>query len=310
MFRIRFHGRGGQGMKTSSRILGKAFFLEGYEVQDAPRYGAERRGAPIFAYVRASKEKINERGIIRQPGLVVVADESLVALPAAGILQDCDDKTVILINTAAPAELWQDRLNFKGKIVTLSPNFSQMGVDKMRFIGAFCAGSAARLTGVIQENTITQAITEELSHLGPEVVQANLDMALSAFKSIKSYSGMVKEGKPLPAHGYRPPAWIELSWEPPELSAPAIHAAATSEKLETGKWRTMRPIIDYSRCNRCWWLCSTFCPDGAISLSKERYPQIDYIHCKGCLICLAQCPTHAVSAVPESEQDGQKIGGP
>ena len=42
MFGIRFHGRGGQGMKTASRILGTAFFKAGYEVQDAPRYGAER----------------------------------------------------------------------------------------------------------------------------------------------------------------------------------------------------------------------------------------------------------------------------
>ena len=74
MYRIRFHGRGGQGMKTASRVLGSAFFIEGYEVQDAPRYGAERRGAPIFAYVRASKHPINERGIILRPDLVVVAD--------------------------------------------------------------------------------------------------------------------------------------------------------------------------------------------------------------------------------------------
>ncbi len=55
MYRIRFHGRGGQGMKTAGRILGSAFFAEGFEVQDAPRYGAERRGAPLFAYVRASR---------------------------------------------------------------------------------------------------------------------------------------------------------------------------------------------------------------------------------------------------------------
>jgi pyruvate ferredoxin oxidoreductase gamma subunit len=27
MYRIRFHGRGGQGMKTASRMLGTAFFL-------------------------------------------------------------------------------------------------------------------------------------------------------------------------------------------------------------------------------------------------------------------------------------------
>ena len=85
MFRIRFHGRGGQGMKTASRILGSAFFFEGYEVQDAPRYGAERRGAPMFAYVRADRRAINERGVITNPDLVVVSDDSLVPVPAAGV---------------------------------------------------------------------------------------------------------------------------------------------------------------------------------------------------------------------------------
>src|SRR6516164_3737498 len=43
MLRIRFHGCGGQGMKTASRILGAAAFHAGYVVQDAPVYGAERR---------------------------------------------------------------------------------------------------------------------------------------------------------------------------------------------------------------------------------------------------------------------------
>ncbi len=87
MFRIRFHGRGGQGMKTASRVLGSAFFLEGFEVQDAPLYGAERRGAPIFANVRASREPIDERGVIRHPDLVVVADDTLISVPAAAVLQ-------------------------------------------------------------------------------------------------------------------------------------------------------------------------------------------------------------------------------
>ena len=74
MYRIHFHGRGGQGIKTAGRVLGSAFFLEGFEVQDAPRYGAERRGAPMFAYVRANRSCIVERGVIHNPDLVVVAD--------------------------------------------------------------------------------------------------------------------------------------------------------------------------------------------------------------------------------------------
>ena len=119
MFRIRFHGRGGQGMKTASRILGSAFFLEGYEVQDAPRYGAERRGAPIFAYVRASRKAINERGVIQHPDLVVVADDSLVPVPAAGVLQGLDSHTALLINSHTDPKTWQQRLNLAATVLIL-----------------------------------------------------------------------------------------------------------------------------------------------------------------------------------------------
>ena len=119
MYRIRFHGRGGQGMKTASRILGSAFFHEGFEVQDAPRYGAERRGAPIFAYVRASRKAINERGIIWHPDLVAIADDSLVPIPAAGVLQGLDSHTAMLINSHTAAEVWQHRLNLEGPVLIL-----------------------------------------------------------------------------------------------------------------------------------------------------------------------------------------------
>ena len=61
MLRIRFHGRGGQGMKTASRILGSAVFHAGYAVQDAPVYGAERRGALMAAFTRIAHTSILER---------------------------------------------------------------------------------------------------------------------------------------------------------------------------------------------------------------------------------------------------------
>ena len=50
MFRIRFHGRGGQGIRQRAGYWSTLFSWR-VRVQDAPRYGAERRGAPIFAYV-------------------------------------------------------------------------------------------------------------------------------------------------------------------------------------------------------------------------------------------------------------------
>lgn len=299
MYRIRFHGRGGQGVKTASRILGTAFFLEGFEVQDAPRYGAERRGAPIFAYVRAAREPINERGIIHRPDLVVVADDTLVPVPAAGVLAGIDNHTVLLINSRESVETWKDRLNLSGPVVILSAREETEDRAELRYMGAACAAAAACLTGVVSKDTIEQAIRYEVGHLGQSIVDRNIEVAIDAYERMLPYAGAVTEsGESTPVE-WVSPAWTDLPLEKAGVSAPAIHAADTSSLMKTGSWRTMRPVVDYDKCNRCWWVCSTFCPDAAIAVNDDKQPVIDYEHCKGCLVCVAQCPPHAISAVAE-----------
>ena len=296
MYRIRFHGRGGQGMKTASRILGTALFLEGYEVQDAPRYGAERRGAPIFAFVRADKKPINERGVITQPDLVIVADDSLVPVPAAGVLAGVDAHTVLLINSDEKPATWQQRLNLCCQIHTLPVEAQERA--ELRFIGAACSGAAARLLGIVSRDNLQQAIREELAELGDAVIDTNLAKALEAYDRMQKHAGSVQAGTEPGADDYRTPAWIDLPFDDARISAPDIRAAANSIEVRTGLWRTLRPVIDYERCNHCWWVCSTFCPDGAIKVS-DTTPEIDYDHCKGCMVCVAQCPPHAIEAIPE-----------
>lgn len=299
MYRIRFHGRGGQGVKTASRVLGSAFFVEGYEVQDAPRYGAERRGAPVFAYVRASKTLINERGIIRCPDLIIVVDDSLVPVPAAGVLMGALAHTVLLIHTAAGAETWKERVKYPGRVLTLPVPAGGEACPGLPLAGAACAGAAARLVGVVSRASLEQAVHDELSHLGKAVITNNLDRVLSAYDAMADGSGCVREAEPPIPGKFDAPRWVDLPFEDARLSAPAVHAAATSVEVKTGLWRTMRPVIDYERCRRCWWLCSTFCPDAVISVNAEGYPEIDYGHCKGCLVCVARCLQHAIEAVPE-----------
>ena len=301
MYRIRFHGRGGQGMKTASRILGTAFFLEGYEVQDAPRYGAERRGAPIFAYVRADRKTINERGIIQQPDLVLVADDTLVAVRVAGVLSGITDQTVLVLYSNTTRQTWRKRLNFKCPVLVMPVEKEITDPLEHRYVGAGCVGAAAQLTGVISRQKLEHAIEQELAELGEKILEKNITHAFEAFDLMQGQQGLVKEGVSISAHNYQPPDWIELPFEPAVISAPAIHAPLTSEQSRTGLWRTMRPVIDYHLCNRCWWVCSTFCPDGAIQVTEGRYPRIDYEHCKGCMICVTQCPTHAIAAVSEAE---------
>jgi len=299
MYRIRFHGRGGQGMKTASRILGSAFFLEDFEVQDAPRYGAERRGAPIFAYVRASRQLINARGIIRQPDLVVVADDSLVSVPAAGVLQGLREHTVMLINSHDAPEVWKDRLNIAATVLILPAREDSEDRADLPFVGTACAAAAARLVGVISREVLLEAIRMELAPLGTQLVDRNSETALQAYDAMAAQAGFVTEGAEISASNYDKPQWIGLPYEDVDLAAPSVHAAATSTRVKTGLWRTVRPVIDYSLCNRCWWVCSTFCPDAAIKVGTGGRPEIDYEHCKGCLICVAKCPPHAIEAVPE-----------
>ena len=299
MFRIRFHGRGGQGMKTASRILGTAFFKAGYQVQDAPRYGAERRGAPIFAYVRADQKTINERGIINHPGLVVVADDTLIGMPAAGVTQGVDEHTLLLINSHEDAETWRQRLNTEARILILEAHEEAEDRATLPYIGSRCAAAAAALTGVISREILLSALSEELAHLPADIVQQNHDIALAAFANMASYAGKVSQSGLPSASDYVKPGWIDLPFENASISNLAIHAGATSVKVRTGLWRTMRPVINYENCSGCAWICSTYCPDGAINVRADGYPDIDYDHCKGCLICVAQCPPHAIESIAE-----------
>ena len=305
MYRIRLHGRGGQGMKTASRILGTAFFLEGYEVQDAPRYGAERRGAPIFAYVRAIRgHRINERGIIQQPDLAIVADDSLIPVPAAGVMQGLTKRSVLLIDSKDDVDVWKKRLNINSTIITL-PASNIKDLTELRFIGATCAGAAARLLGVISRDSLEKAIRQELADLPEKQIQTNIEKAFHAFIEMAPHEGIVKEGKLISARDFKEPDWIDMPFEDASISAPVVFSGATSVKIRTGLWRTLRPVIDYDKCKHCWWVCSTFCPDSAINV-VHGIPEIDLDHCKGCMICVAQCPPHAIGAIAETEAQKQE----
>lgn len=288
-------------MKTASHVLGTALFLEGYEVQDAPRYGAERRGAPIFAYVRASKEPIKERGVIRRPDLVIVADDTLVPVPAAGVLSGITEKTVLLINSHESPETWRKRLNIRSPILILPAGEGVEAPSELPFVGATCAGAAASLLGVISLESLVQAIREELGALGEEIVNRNTEKSEAAFRAMRNQRGCVIEGEEVSAESYEPPDWVDLPFENAQKSAPVIHAGLTSVEVKTGLWRTLRPVIDYERCKHCWWVCSSFCPDSAIEVADKGIPRIDYDHCKGCMICVVQCPSHAIEAVSEHQ---------
>lgn len=90
MKEINIFGRGGQGAVTAAQILATAAFLEGYWAQTFPQFGAERRGAPVLAYVRLDRKTIPIRSKIYSPDVVIVMDFNLFKMekPLNGIQPD------------------------------------------------------------------------------------------------------------------------------------------------------------------------------------------------------------------------------
>ena len=97
MLEIRFHGRGGQGTVVASKILADALAKEGNYVQAYPEFGVERRGAPVFSFIRIDNQPIYDKSRIYTPDHVVVVDPTLVEV--IDITEGLKDNGVIIINT-------------------------------------------------------------------------------------------------------------------------------------------------------------------------------------------------------------------
>lgn len=89
----------------------------------------------------------------------------------------------------------------------------------------------------------------------------------------------------------------ELTWKDLEIGSIVTEPGSASQ-YQTGTWRSERPIIDLDKCNKCG-LCYIFCPDAAIEMSDEGYPEVDLFYCKGCGICAVECPKQAITQVEE-----------
>jgi len=187
LLKVRFHGRGGQGVKTSSRILGQAAFLSGFVAQDSPIYGAERRGAPVAGFTRISDEPILERGYIFDPYMVIVMDDTLLGDWLAKPLEGLAKGGVVFVNT------YVDTVSVeRGNCHVVNNNLTE---DALKFLGravisTAAAAAAAKLTGIIEKSAVLQATVEELSEIGldEETVEKNLKMVGNVYDTVPKIS--------------------------------------------------------------------------------------------------------------------------
>jgi pyruvate ferredoxin oxidoreductase gamma subunit len=233
MLRRRFHGRGGQGMKTASRIVGSAAFHAGFVVQDAPVYGAERRGAPMAAFTRIARQEILERGAITQPDLVVVADDTLLTDPAAQPLAGCDQQCTVLLNAVKDTAALLPPQSHGGHLILA--DFTTLVLTHTTTLAALSTAlgvAAACLIGLALEASLT-GLEEELrsTDLSPSQRQANIQLAEAAYALMHIWAPVQERtgAEPLPLTPLVAPAFVL-----PTQAAPSVYAVANSPQRHTG----------------------------------------------------------------------------
>ena len=69
-----------------------------------------------------------------------------------------------------------------------------------------------------------------------------------------------------------------------------IFEGGTSVTVQTGDWRTMKPVLHADKCKQCL-LCVPVCPDLSIPVDENgKRGDFNYFFCKGCGICAHECP--------------------
>jgi 2-oxoacid:acceptor oxidoreductase gamma subunit (pyruvate/2-ketoisovalerate family) len=189
MLEIRFHGRGGQGTVVATILLAKAFFEAGYQVQSFPFFGIERRGAPVEAYLRLSKNDILIRTNVYNPDHVVVQDRTLIQ--SIDFARGLRSGGWILINSPAPPANLTPFAGFRLAFVDAShiARNHNLGTRTAPIVNTSMIGAFASILDMPPIESVVSAIREDITIEAERNVQAAKD----AYREVRIL-GMIEQG--------------------------------------------------------------------------------------------------------------------
>ena len=157
MKEIRLHGRGGQGVVKASQIIVSAAVAGGRQGQFIPFFGVERKGSPVFGYLRLSDQEIRRKTQIYEPDMLVIMDDSLIGLEST--YEGLKEGGMIVINSVkSPEELSIPAQAGDVAIVDatgISEKYFGRNIPNTAMLGAFL-----KATGLVDEELMYRSIDE------------------------------------------------------------------------------------------------------------------------------------------------------
>jgi pyruvate ferredoxin oxidoreductase gamma subunit len=177
MIEVRIHGRGGQGNVVAAYLLATTAINEGWHAQAFPAFGAERRGAPVVAFVRINHQPIRRRCQVVAPDFLIIQDEALMNIP--GITEGLKADGGILLNTSKDKDRYTDTI--AGRLVTLpatqlARQYLGRPVPNTALLSAFL-----KLTDLLPQPALINSLQERFK--GP-VLENNIALVEAAAETI------------------------------------------------------------------------------------------------------------------------------
>jgi pyruvate ferredoxin oxidoreductase gamma subunit len=171
LIEIRWHGRGGQGIVSVSRLLAEAALLDKKFVQSFPEFGPERSGAPVRGFTRISDEPISIHSQIYNPNVVVVVDPTLLGTNVASGL--AENGAIIANSERTPEELKKTFAVQNAQVYSVNARRIALDVLGRPIYNTAMLGALLKVKPITSFESITQVVkTRFPGTLGEKNVEA------------------------------------------------------------------------------------------------------------------------------------------
>lgn len=183
MTEIRILSRGGQGGVTAAKVLAYSGHLDGKFVQAIPKYGAERKGAPIYADVRIADEHVKTHApvITENTHSWIVLEPSLCeTMP----FDNLTPGTIIIVNSKEFPSVLENKKNLRIGKVDADNIARECGLIKSGtlMVSTIMLGAWAKATGLVTLEALTDAIKHQFGE--GELAKTNIRSIRMAYESI------------------------------------------------------------------------------------------------------------------------------
>lgn len=185
MLEIRWHGRGGQGAVTASKVFADSALVENKQIQAFPEYGSERQGAPIKAFTRISDKPITIHSQVTDPDIVVVLDPTL--LKVVNVIEGLAEDGKLLINTTDTPEKVRADLKVEGRtIFTIDATGISLKHLGKAIPNTPMIGALVKATGLLDINNVAQDFKKQFQKkFREDVIEGNVKAILEAYNEVK-----------------------------------------------------------------------------------------------------------------------------